>query len=91
MNELDKMIRAKMYIDMLANGTNPLNDLPLPESDIVNNFRISRCLFYVSEIIEREIEREDRKIRRSIKLLPFDLPIEKRNNFSYSKFSITFK
>ena len=50
MTELETIQRAKMYIDNLANGINPLNGQHLPEEDIVNNVRISRCLFYVSNL-----------------------------------------
>ena len=56
MTELEKMQRAKMYIDKLANGINPVDDTPVSENDIVNNVRISRCLFYISEILDRVIE-----------------------------------
>ena len=43
--ELEIMIHAKGYLDKLANGVNPLTDEPLPETDVVNQVRISRCLF----------------------------------------------
>ena len=55
MNDLEIRQRAKMYIDKLANGINPLDDTILPESDIVNNVRISRCLFYVSEVLRESM------------------------------------
>jgi len=56
MTELEKMQRAKMYVDKLANGVNPLDDTPVNENDIVNNVRISRCLFYISEILDLVIQ-----------------------------------
>ena len=56
MTELEKLERAKLYIDKLAEGLNPLNDTRLPESDIVNNVRISRCFFFVSDILRQVIE-----------------------------------
>ena len=37
MTELEKMQRAKMYIDKLANGINPIDDRPAADSDIINN------------------------------------------------------
>lgn len=55
MTELEKMQRAKMYIDRLANGINPIDDAPAADSDIINNVRISRCLFYVSDILGQVI------------------------------------
>ena len=56
MTELETMRRAKMYMDKLANGINPLNDMPVPEWELLNNVRISRCLFYVSDILRQVIE-----------------------------------
>ncbi len=41
MTESEIMERAKMYIDKLANGVNPLDDTTLSEDDIVNNVRIA--------------------------------------------------
>ena len=48
MTELETMQRAKMYIDKLANGINPLNDAPVPEWELLNNVRLRRCFFYCS-------------------------------------------
>ena len=56
MTELEKMQRAKMYLDKLANGVDPLTERNVPEADLVNNVRISRCLFYVSDILRQVIE-----------------------------------
>ena len=46
--ELEIMAHAKTYLDKLAGGINPLSDEPLPETDVVRQERISRCLSYVS-------------------------------------------
>ena len=40
------------WIKKLANGYNPINGNILPDSDIVNNVHISRCLFFVSDLLE---------------------------------------
>ena len=40
------------WINKLANGMNPIDGKVLPDSDIVNNVHISRCLFYVSSLLE---------------------------------------
>ena len=45
MTELEKIAYAKMFIDKLANGINPLDDSKIPDGDIVNNVRLSRCFF----------------------------------------------
>lgn len=56
MDERSTTERAKTYIDALARGIDPLTGHTLPEGDIVNNVRISRCLFYVSGILARVLE-----------------------------------
>ena len=56
MTELEKMERAKMYMEKLANGINPIDDSPVPDGDTVNNVRISRCFFFVSDILEQVIK-----------------------------------
>lgn len=56
MTELEKIEYAKSFIDKLANGINPLDDSPIPDNDIVNNVRLSRCFFYVSDILRQVVE-----------------------------------
>ena len=51
MNDRNKSIIAKDWILQLANGINPLDGSAIPDGDIVNNVHISRCLFYVSELL----------------------------------------
>ena len=48
----NKLKVAIDWISNLANGINPIDGSVLPEGDIVNNVHISRCLFYVSSILE---------------------------------------
>ena len=56
MTELEKIEYAKSFIDKLANGINPIDNSPIPDGDIANNVRLSRCFFYVSDILRRVIE-----------------------------------
>lgn len=56
MTELEKIEYAKSFMDKLANGINPLDDSQIPEEDIANNVRLSRCFFYVSDILRQVIE-----------------------------------
>ena len=35
----------------MANGINPLNGEMVPDSDLINNIKISRYLFYVNNIL----------------------------------------
>ena len=56
MTELEKVKRAKMYIEQLANGTDPITGNELPDDTILNNVRLSRCFFYVAEILQQVVE-----------------------------------
>lgn len=86
MTELEKIAYAKSFIDKLANGVNPLDDTPIPEGDIVNNVRLSRCFFYVSGILQKAMERERRKMPKEKKPapLPFSITWEELQRFEYS-------
>ena len=86
MTELEKIAYAKSFIDKLANGINPLDDTPIPEGDIANHVRLSRCFFYVSGILQKEIDRERRKIPKESKpeRLPFTITQEQLKNFGYA-------
>lgn len=94
MTELEKIEYARSFIDKLANGINPLDGSPVPEGDIVNNVRLSRCFFYVSDILRRVIENggtEDRKreIRPKTRRASFALPPEARGRFQISQAPIS--
>lgn len=67
MTELETLQRAKMYIDKLANGIDPLTETEIHDDSVINNVRISRCLFYVSGVLEKVIQNggEVKKIVRS--------------------------
>ena len=56
MTELETLQRAKMYIEKLANGIDPLTETEITDDSVINNVRISRCLFYVSGVLEKVIE-----------------------------------
>lgn len=90
MTELEKITYAKTYIEKLANGINPLTDQPVPDSDSINNVRISRCLFYVSDLLRRVVENGGIvQPRATGGKLPFQLNYEERKNFRYSETPIS--
>lgn len=57
MTDLETLQRAQMYMYKLANGIDPIHDVPAPENDIINDVRISRCFFYVTKVLDQEIKR----------------------------------
>lgn len=85
MTELEKIAYAKSFIDKLANGINPLDDTPIPEGDIANNVRLSRCFFYVSDILRQVCENGGVKKPKRTPKVPFAVTLEQRESFEYSE------
>ena len=56
MTEIETMQLAREYLNKMANGIDPLTDRAVAETDCLNQVRISRCLFYVSDVLGRVIE-----------------------------------
>lgn len=86
MTEVEKIAYTRMYIEKLANGINPLTDQAVPDTDLINNVRISRCLFYVSDLL-RQLEDQGGipTKKKKEKKLPFQLSYEKRSDFGFSE------
>ena len=55
MEETEKLKLAESYIEKLANGINPVDGKAAPDGDVINNVRVSRCLFYVSSVLKEVI------------------------------------
>lgn len=91
MTELEIMLHAKKYIDKMANGIDPLTDQPVSEGDLINNVRISRCLFYVSGVLADVIEhgvaqkKPQRERRSETRPTPFSISEEALGRFPYSE------
>ena len=56
MTELETMQRAKMYLDKLAQGIDPISGAEVPEDSVLNNVRLARCFFYVSGVLQQVID-----------------------------------
>lgn len=55
MTELETMQRAKMYMDKLARGIDPITDQEISDDSVLNNVRLARCFFYVSDVLGQVI------------------------------------
>ena len=90
MDELQILAHAKNYMDKLAQGINPLTGEPIPEDELINNVRISRCFFYVSDVLGKVLEHGGievvtaRRRSKSSDLPPFHITQEALRSFEYS-------
>ena len=58
MTELETMQRAKMYLDQLARGIDPITGQEVPEDSVLNHVRLARCFYYVSDVLEKVIQND---------------------------------
>ena len=56
MTELEVMQRAKMYMDKLAQGIDPISGNEIPEDSVLNQVRLAKCFFYVSGVLQQVID-----------------------------------
>ena len=95
MNELEKIQHAKDYMDKLASGVDPINNTEMPEDRILNNVHLSRCFFFVSDILRQVIENDGIIGKRpSVKksdMLPFSLLLETRERVKISDKPVMIK
>ena len=78
MTEIERIEYAKLWIDKLAKGINPLDDTPIPDGEVAKSVRISRCFSYVSGILQGQIDSERNKIKTAEKRKK---PIRERSPF----------
>ncbi len=88
MTDIEIMQRAKLYIEKLANGVNPITDKPVSDEDCINNVRITRCLFYVSDVLRKIIESGGISESKEEKT-PFNISQDQLNHYSISEKPIT--
>lgn len=89
MTEIETLERARMYMEKLAKGINPIDGSVIPDEDVVNNVRLSRCFFYVADVLRQVIDNGGIAAQKKEKKVPFALPIEKRNGFVISDVPLT--
>ena len=81
MEEKEKIAIAQDWVRKLANGINPLNGNVLKDDDVVNNVHISRCLFYVADLLGKYSERT--KKPTSLRNIPFVASAMQVNKYNY--------
>ena len=59
MTELETIKRAKMYMDKLSIGINPLDDTPVPEEELLNHVRLAKCFCFISQILQKVIDHNE--------------------------------
>lgn len=85
MTQQELVQRAKEYMDALANGIDPITGRELPQDTVLNQPRMIRCFFYVSDILRQVVENSGQVGgQRAGKKIPFALSMEQRDSLPFS-------
>lgn len=76
MKEIETLQRAKLYMDQLAQGIDPVSGQEMSEDSVLNQVRLARCFFYISGILEQVIANGG-KVSRSVDKSVFSITPEK--------------
>lgn len=81
--DLEKLEVAITYMQRIADGKNPVNNMPVEDDDVLNNPNVIRCMFFVKEILEEVKRNEGRIGSKEKKKQKQDFPIEALGKFEY--------
>lgn len=82
--DLELLKHANEYILKMANGINPLTNETVNENDLINNIKISRCLFYVNNILNNVILNNGiNNSKRNIKKIKFNIDKKDLEKYQY--------
>lgn len=83
--DIKKLDTAILYLQRIAEGNNPVNNMPAEEDSVLNNPNVIRCMYFVKEVLE-EVKRNDgfigKKPKKSEKA---EFPIESVESFIYQE------
>lgn len=81
--DMKKLETAILYLQRIADGNNPVNNMPAEDDAVLNNPNVIRCMFFVKGILE-EVKKNNgyigRKPRKSDKR---EFPLEVLAAFAY--------
>lgn len=89
LNENEKLLKAKSYLDKLANGINPITNELASENDTINNIHISRCLFYVSDVLRNLIENNNNPQKKKNSKISFSVTPQQLADYVFDDNPIT--
>lgn len=86
MEKEEKLLLADEYISSLAKGLHPITKAVLPEDSVINDVKIVRCLYFVSEAIKEAMNCDKKKSERK---KPFSISQNEISRFKISNGEIT--
>ena len=81
--DMKKLETAIVYLQRIAEGHNPINNMPADDDSVLNNPNVIRCMYFVRDVLE-EVKKNGGQIgRKTKKIEKMDFPVEAAKTFSY--------
>lgn len=81
--EQSKLDVAIKYVERIADGCNPVNNVPLENDDVLNNPNIIRCMHFIKDVLEEVRNNGGMISGKSGKEPALPFPLEVLDGFSY--------
>ncbi|WP_155829112.1 hypothetical protein [Butyrivibrio sp. AD3002] len=49
--DLDKLEKALIYVERIADGKNPINNMPADNDEVMNDPNVIRCMFFIKDVL----------------------------------------
>lgn len=82
--DMEKLNMALMYVDRIADGKDPINNIPAKDDATMNNPDIIRCMFFIKEALTI-LKNNNGVIDRTSAVKKKDFPIESLTSFVYDE------
>ena len=71
-----KLDKAIIYVDRIANGFNPVNNHLIENDSVFNNPNVIRCMYFIKDVL-KEVQKNGGVIGKKVKVQkePFDFQI----------------
>lgn len=80
--DLEKLEKALIYVDRIAEGRNPVYNLPADNDSVLNDPNVIRCMFFIKEVLTA-VKNNGGKINKIPKGKKSSFPLEKLNSYIY--------
>lgn len=82
-NEINRLQQAKMFIDYLANGVDPVYNTDV-DADTLHNEQVISCFRYISDVLARDIYQAESDMKNDADFYITDEQISELRTFSYN-------
>lgn len=82
-NEINRLQQAKMFIDYLANGVDPVFNTDV-NVDTLHNEQVISCFRYISDVLARDIYQAENDMKNDTDFFITDEQISELRTFSYN-------